>query len=1080
MSRTRLSVALVGLAIALIGKLPAGLAQSAGSKPEPPPAVSAPSPDPLARFQAFKNAILLLYKDFSRFDDPDLVVIPIRQWDAYLKSELARLNQARTGAAITTLNLTGNLGEERAVLEAEIGVRSDQVDGANVDLALHEANLMEATSSSGQVPSLRREPGGNYTMRVDSAGVFQFKLRFFVEVDRGAGDSRLSLTLPAAPVKGVQLSSAEALLFARDLRSGKPWDLSADKRTVRPLLRADDSLQLAWRTVADRRTGRLAAASCTGVLSYRLNESTIETEAQLRIEARGDTREWSFLLPAGEQVRAVSADVQGRMLDPQAEVFAEERTSRLRVRFADPVVGQVKMRIVAERPRPANKQTFEIGRCELENAESQKGSILIYAGPDLSVKVTPKRGAQRIAPNQLEPQWQRDPPWRAFRYYLQPAALELEVETSQPVVTATLRTELVVSADKIDVQIPLRYSIRRAHTEKLTLHVPAEMTDLAASPSELVEIEGVRPIGTATKEVMLSLSDPRIGEVDVTIRGTIPLSPGSAERIVRLPTVMGDSEYPGTVAVREAANARLTANPDHTRNLIRQPLGSVEEPATAPLWLFRQRRGPAELAFIVERMPRALEVSIESEFRCLDEEVEVKSRFRYRARNEPIDDLRLRIPPGVIDPRWEGENLGPIPPGKGEITIPLRNPAETGELVVSYRVASREAGKATIPLVQTLGSKVLSYKGDIFTGPGILAAVDPPWESGPPVASRFLAGGELPSLVVRAKAPADNLEIRLEASATLTPVVISRAVIEEVVGLSRRYGHVRLLVSRHRVRSATLSLPAGCRLIDTLIDAAPAEVIQDARSYRITLPANERPFSLEIIYEVPLAKSPGALTPMELSVPTLGDGAAVEEVRWLLHAPSDRLLLCRSEETRGEMTWRLQGLVCVPATRETQADVVDWLMAGERSVRWSGTSLGSGNETGRLWTFAGRGNGAGLNLWSARESFWVLLCSGATLVTALAIGRASRQRRWRLAVVALVAMLAAFLFVPRFLAWFWFGAQWGMYLAAAWLLVRWLPWRRIRWPRFSQRHAAQLSPPLTRSPRLVSAALGTTAEVEVR
>lgn len=1020
------------------------------SQPPRPPAVSpnrpvavksAPSPDASpAPLNAFRDAIFLLYRDFDRLGDPDLVVVPTRIWEEFLKAEVAKRQKGKQlDWSISSVSLTGTIGDDRVQFEMEVAARVDGSNGATIDLALHEAHLTQATMTPAGVPTLRREPGGGYQALVDRAGVYTFRLAFFVDVDRGATDSRAVLSLPAAPVKSVQLTCPEPLAFARDGKTGKTFELSTDGRAIRPALRGEDSLNLAWRTASDRRLSGFSAVSATGTVFYRLGESMIESEAQLRVEARGESREWIFLLPAGEQVRLVSAEKQGRLLDPQSEVFPEEKQSRLRVRFSEPQSGTVNVRIVTERPRGEANKPFELGRVEMENAESQKGLILVFTGPDLSVKVTPKRGVQRIAPSQIEPTLQRDQPYRVFRYYLQPATVDVEVQPARPAISATSRTDVSVSADIAELSTQFRFSIRGAHTDRLTIRAPAELTQIAVSPPE-IKIESTRGESAGWQEIQLTMAEPKIGDVDVALRGSIPLKAGGAV-VLRLPSTTKGVDCSGVLAVRESSNAKLTFQSDATKNLRRQPLPPPEESASEPLWYFRHSRGPAELAFKLERLARRVEASIEAELRRAESGVFVRARMSFLAKHEPLEEVTLRIPQGVRDARVEGDNLlarDRLAPG--DVIVPLANPSDACDLIVSYAAAfaDGEGRQTEIPIVLPTGASITSYKADVWAAAGLTAMAAPPWESGPPSPSRAVVAGERPVLAVRSKAPPESLSIRFEPNAALTALLIPRVLIEEVVSQGRRLGILRLVVARRRSPTASFRLPERCRLLEVFIDGEPATFTPEDRVCRVRLPTGDQPCSLEIIYDGDLGRTLGAWSLLPLQCPALLEDAAIEDVRWVFTVSQDRLLMNLSPDVTSDLAWRWMGFLRSPGPSSSPATMTEWLVASDRSLRWAKPILGepiSGLAV-RQWIFETWGNADRLELFAVREPFWILIGSGLSLVVGTLIARLTPRGQVRVAMVIAILAAASFLMVPNLAKWIWVGAQWGVIAAGVAILLR--------------------------------------------
>ena len=90
----------------------------------------------------------------------------------------------------------------------------------------------------------------------------------------------------------------------------------------------------------------------------------------------------------------------------------------------------------------------------------------------------------------------------------------------------------------------------------------------------------------------------------------------------------------------------------------------------------------------------------------------------------------------------------------------------------------------------------------------------------------------------------------------------------------------------------------------------------------------------------------------------------------------------------------------------------------------------------RTWSFDSPGVAASLRLLNAHQPFWILLCSGGVLALGLAVSRSSigRQLQWLVAFLCLVLLLWAV--APDWVAWFWFGAQWGLFLAVAAIVAR--------------------------------------------
>lgn len=1025
-----------------------------------PPLIAAPSEtatkarETFRPFDHFNNVILLLYKDFSRFEDPDLIVIPSKQLPEFIRRELAKERKTQSDGGVVSLHLTGAISEQGAKLEAVMGVRVDSVKGATIPIEMAEAHLTDAqeVGAKGEpivgapLPVIRRQAGSPCQLVIDRPGVFSFRLKFFVDVDRTPTETRLSLTLPVAPVKSATLHSAESLAFVREVKGGTSLELSGDRREVQPPLRADDSLALAWRSATDRRSV-VTALTVSGTLTYRLGDSNLETEALLQVDARPDAREWNFLLPPGEHVRSVSAERQGRILDVSAELIPEEKQSRLKLRFSDPPIGPIRLRVLCERARP-EKKPLSAGRFELENAETQSGVMLIIAGPDLWTRIKPSRGVQRIAPSQLEPSLQRLSAQRAFRYFIQPAGVEIDVENAQPVLAANVKTDVLVSVDRAEISARMRYSIERAHADRLLVRIPAEMTEVKVSPAEMITLDAIKPPDNdGFREAVLALAEPMRGEVDLTIKGHAPLKSQGVE-ILRLPIPVGSVDWSGTIAVRESPNVKLTLQNDRSRALRRLPLPVSDDSEAEAAWFFRAQQSPPEIAFSMERLPRRIEATIESDFRRLETSVDVKTTIRYRSRHEPMDQIVLAIPSGLESVAIKGDAItagGPV--GAGVATFPLLNPSETSEVIVEYRWPF-DAGSAegNVPLVLPRGAHVLGIKGDVWCAPGLQATVQPPWEGSVISGSGLGAGSERANLAVRTRTPTDTLPLRLESNVELALVIGSRQAIEEIHAEGRRWGRMRLLFAKHRARAIDLLIPMSCRLLDVKLDGEAATVLsQNGRSWRLRLPMGDRPCALEVTYEMPLP-SMGAWRSWHADTPTVDGLPPMLETRWLIHTARDQLCLSMDQTATNDGRWRFVGAWRPPVAEATGDGLLAWIQQAAPDSTWGTRDGFDVKSPGRSWLFEGLADDRAPRFVTIREAFWVLLCSGTALLFVAAASATWGTHRFFFVGLAGVLLLWG-LSVMGWLPWFGLGAQWGIALAAAWFAIqRWTQrFRVIGW-----------------------------------
>ncbi|MGL5095107.1 MAG: hypothetical protein ACRDD1_05940, partial [Planctomycetia bacterium] len=422
-------------------------------------------------------------------------------------------------------------------------------------------------------------------------------------------------------------------------------------------------------------------------------------------------------------------------------------------------------------------------------------------------------------------------------------------------------------------------------------------------------------------KIVVQWTEPILGAVELDLHGTLPISTAKPNGL-KLPTAAVDPGGQGTVEVYRESNVRLTPDPAMTRNLFRQPLPSAaagpvpqnrssgENPV--PLWFFRHQLGVPVLGVSVQRLPRRVEADVTTAVRLAENDLLVQQTIAFRSLNEPIDQLVLRVPPGV-----EGLTIQDrkATAADGLTAVLLPQPAEAGELSVKYRVAPSAADvpaaerpdekrpavadspgvrRLSVPLVRPNDAEVRSCRIEVWCDRPLRAEVVGPWSSGTPRVDRLDAAAPAPAAVAVIQGePPDALELRFEPAAPMASLVCPRVVVEETIGADgRRRGWKRLLVAKHRTDAARFALPLGCEIVLAFIDGEPRTVtVGGDRIATLALPTSDRPFSLEICYEYAAAPRLGAIGVYSAGAPPLVGDAAVEDVRWLIQTCSDQLLL---------------------------------------------------------------------------------------------------------------------------------------------------------------------------------------------
>lgn len=1020
-------------------------ASNASAAPSPPTGTSL-----LPEGIGGKDIIFYLYKDYFNFASrPDQVVLTREKYEELL-ARLAKPKQVEQSWSITELALKGRLdngNETRLSVDMQISI--DDPNGAVVDLKMQEASFENATTEAGEPAPIRRTADGSQLV-INKKGVFRYHFELFVFTERTPTESRIQLTLPAATVKRAELTSKEPILFARDSRTDEKLYISEDRHTIRPPLRAEDSLKIAWRSGMVDESPAAPGQRVHGVLSYQLDGSTISTEALLTIDLGVQNQSCSFRIPLGEQVRSVSSN-QERGPRVNFELTEESDFSRLLVKFEEPATGQVRLRVVSDRTRPDVDQPCQLGFFELEGAESQTGVVLLLTKDDLWVRFDPKQGLRSMDMALLDADLQKLQPARAYQYNSQPAILELQLQT-EPMVTATSETRILTGQSEAQITSKFHFFIRQAETGILHLRVPSQMQIEAIGPVREIKQERTRPVEgvPGMKEVPLVFSEDKLGKVPVELHGTIPLSDGPVN-ILQLPTPSPDVRWSGSVTVETEEGLTLEVDDQKLQNLRREPLPTEQSP-DRPAWHFRHDKRNPILAFKMLQLPERVEVAVDSKFQWKETRIAVESVLRFRSSNRRLTDVVLQIPKELASVKATGGIIeAGTPLTAGKRVLQLNNPTQQCDILVSYEVPISREGPlhVDVPLVLPETGVVSSYKGTIWCEPGMRVGADPPWQSGAASANDPQTLEEQPNLVVVSNAPPPVLGLRLDPSIALAPLVIPRVVIEDVLLANGQHsGIVRMLIATHRVREVRLLEPPNCKILGNKVsvNGEPVELSSDSVSvWRVRLPATDEPCSLEIPFQgvYPPVRRLGSLRKLVVTAPSIADDVAIQEVRWVIRSKRDLLVVDGGAEDFSQLRWRWLGYLRPPASESPDA-ATQWLRAGDRDVDWSEDLMFRSIPAASIWTRQTWGNAQSLTVWTVPHSFWILVCSGLMLVVGLSVSRSMVAVQLRLLAAVLVLTALGVLVAPQWTMWIWFGGQWGFLLAAAAIVFRHLALRRRR------------------------------------
>lgn len=1119
------SITSIGALVAALAGLVELGAIHAQEKPESAPAgpPAAVQTQPLAQtfWESARDKIIVILDDVEkiggRMPERGRVSIPLAKLEEYLREKWAEQNRPQW--SITSLDLTGTLTRSGASLEARLQIRVDHPGGATVALEMAEAQCEQASDAAGKWPYLdRRRADGPFQVLFERPGTYSIALKLWVPASQSPSERRLQLTLPPAAIKSVLLSSDDELAFVRHGKSGDSFELEANGKQVRPRLRPAESLDVAWRSKLEGPGTGSSLTNVRGVLAYRIEATAVRGEFELQLEGDEWARELVVVMPPAAQITGVTVrrgqtQVKCRPVETTHNKFA----SRVVIRAEEPLSGPVVVRMDARWERSGLLKEMEVGRLEMENTNLQNGTILVFSDSELLVRPRSGQPLRRVPLGQLDDRLQRQQPVAAFQYDSQPARVLLEVNKTEPVIRATAQTTVQVSPEHALVESHIRFSVTGGSTQSVRLRIPAMMIVDSIGPDSMVEpVEGplvrtgsdrraartksAQAESKASGELLIPLREPRRGDFEIVVRGTMPITLDQSNAL-QLPIPVITRGGSGFVEVVSARNVRLTLDSSLVRNMTRQPLptesrsqpgtpkaspGAANTAARAspadsapqdkPLWYFRHQEDIPVLAFTPHRLLQQVSADVDVQVRRTREGYAVSGTLRFQSVHEPMEHVVLQVPKGLKGLTIQGENQAGVElSGPGIVTFPLPNPSFRHELHFTYDFPTDVILKSAvrIPLVLPSRNKtsIGRFVGEIANSAAERISVVPPWTTLP---REIGAATSNRSLLVGPVLADDYLSLQIEVAHAMAPLVVPHSLVRETVsGSGRRQGTMSLAVQVHRIDAATLSIPGNCRVSRVFVDGQEVvPVVVDDALLRIELPESDAPCTLEIAYEAAQSRSLGSWSFVALEPPSLVESPFLGETRWNVEMDPDWLVMQFGSHGQSSLLWRWIGILLKPESRHNAAALGNWLRSHHPELVFRIADRTDSVAGSASWVFTSWTAPVRLRFFCVREPLWILLASGVALVLGLILTRLPIQQFVRVIACGVVVIVSLIVVCPGLLIWLWLGGQWGAYLAAI-ALAGLASVRYRRWWRF--RHGIVLEP-LKAKPRSGSALISVRVE----
>lgn len=251
----------------------------------------------------------------------------------------------------------------------------------------------------------------------------------------------------------------------------------------------------------------------------------------------------------------------------------------LSIEFPSPRLGRIEVGLEGHLPRQPDVTDVELQLPRPIGAIAQTATLGIWLDPAYQASVAQTGGWKLIRPNQLSGNYRKLEP-RPVQFAFQsstidPANVQLTVESAVPKFTADGVTLIAVSDATIDYGVTLRWGISQAATDEFIFTAPAWLENVEIRGPQIRQIQS-EDIENNRKRWRVSLIDPVREQYLLTIAATVP---APVDLVVQTPRVQMETSSMGgayeSIPVQQQYAVLVNLSPNQLVPVDRQEFDSI-------------------------------------------------------------------------------------------------------------------------------------------------------------------------------------------------------------------------------------------------------------------------------------------------------------------------------------------------------------------------------------------------------------------------------------------------------------------------------------------------------------------------
>ncbi|MFN9218679.1 MAG: hypothetical protein ACK6D0_12650 [Planctomyces sp.] len=653
-----------------------GSSLAAAQTPNEPPANSAPAltpvqADPPAQpAGTLERLIYVPFRELQKvFNNPDAsVVLPYSEYLQLLKQAMQTVPQttANEDAVITSSTWSAVVEKDIVRITAELQVTVLKQEGwAALPVAFGAAAIGRVEPADGSV-LLKGVAEGQYSLLLKGAGKKTVKLELLAAVQTSPENRSFALQCPPTGIAELTVSIPEPdqSVTIAPLQVLLPAEPVAGRTVVKASVGAATGFDVRWSPRAGSKPVMDLLASATAQTQARIEPGLLQLRTQLNYEIlRGELRELAIAAPRDARIIDVTA-AAGRI---RAWTIDQSNPSQqlIRVELLAPATERFQVEVQAERTIEG-EQTTLIGRLDdgslqgvhAEGVVRESGVLTLTTDPALTAVVTAQSGLRQTAAEVAG--GQQEGGANSWEYSGSRGRLTVQIRPVEPRLLAVHTLNYAFRDSELRVKSVIRYEIERAGIFQLALQVPEGLLVDSVSADGMSEYS----LDRSTGRIVLSLTQKRMGSIEVTLQGHMAFDSAAenAELALPIPTPEGVERETGTLAIDAPEFLDVLTVDEKTAGLF-PARDAVAEPQarmrSIGVWNFTRR----PLAMSVRTAPRPSQVAgfVATTVRVEPEIVRQSAVATFDIRNAGIDTLRIAVPEAIAaDVRFQALSGGHV------------------------------------------------------------------------------------------------------------------------------------------------------------------------------------------------------------------------------------------------------------------------------------------------------------------------------------------------------------------------------------------------------------------------------------